>query len=398
MKQLIYIAALALIPVAVFAQQSSLDEEVGAELDKLYQQTKATSQKAEANKNSPAVQVNVQAQPQANANQVATVETAQVASPVMSQAQVQVQKQPITLVEASPLSESRAEKIRKARQESELLTEQKIVEALEQSRMEDEKKRADVLFGDKFNQMNTPKTQASQAVVPVVMQEKVVAPLAPPADVMDRSAVRQEVSAALADMQEKSKPQKKTYFAALGGMGDYPDVANVRGNYSAGFGIGQKFDDRLMVQGSFLYSNYSVEQRDNYYDPSSGWWYPRVTEMDQFNTSLDVKYQLLGGMFRPVIGGIVSYNYRTFTDSQFALANNDAASHALDLGLMAGADFELSESFSLGLDFRYMWNVASRTATKSGYQRSFSESVYSQGTAIEKLSYMNISVVGRVSF
>ncbi|GIL17764.1 MAG: hypothetical protein BroJett040_15150 [Oligoflexia bacterium] len=397
MKQLFYIAALALIPVAVFAQ-SSLDEEVGAELDKLYAQTKATSQKAEDNKNSPAVQVNVQAQPQAHATQVTGVETAQVSNPVMSQGQVQVQKQPVTFIEASPLSESRAEKIRKARQESELQTEQKIVEVLEQSRMEDEKKRADVLFGDKFNQMNNNQS-GGVAVGPIVVQEKVVAPMAPPAEVMDRTAVRQEVTAALAEMQEKTKPvEKKTYFSALGGMGDYPDVANVRGNYAAGFAIGQKFNDRLMVEGSFLYSNYSVEQRDNYYDPMTGWWYPRVTEMQQYNTSLDVKYQLLGGMFRPVIGGIMSYNYRTFADTQFALWNNEAASHALDMGLLAGADFELGESFALGLDFRYMWNLTSRVANKSGYQRSFSESVYSQGTAIEKLSYMNISVVGRVNF
>ncbi|MFN8945586.1 MAG: hypothetical protein ACK5WZ_13300, partial [Pseudobdellovibrionaceae bacterium] len=42
------------------------------------------------------------------------------------QAAAQVQKQPTTIIEASPLTESNAERIRRARQDAELQTEQKI--------------------------------------------------------------------------------------------------------------------------------------------------------------------------------------------------------------------------------------------------------------------------------
>src|SRR5438045_3203689 len=45
-----------------------------------------------------------------------------------------VVSQPTTYVEATPLEESRADRLRKARQDTEVQTEQKIVEKLEQSR------------------------------------------------------------------------------------------------------------------------------------------------------------------------------------------------------------------------------------------------------------------------
>ena len=61
-----------------------------------------------------------------------------------------LKNQPTTYVEASPLVESRAEQMRKQRQQAELNTEQRIVEKLEQSRLEDEKDRAARLFGGKF--------------------------------------------------------------------------------------------------------------------------------------------------------------------------------------------------------------------------------------------------------
>ena len=48
---------------------------------------------------------------------------------VYVQPQQVVQQQPTTYVEASPLNESRAEQIRRIRQEAELKTEEKIVEA-----------------------------------------------------------------------------------------------------------------------------------------------------------------------------------------------------------------------------------------------------------------------------
>jgi outer membrane protein W len=187
-------------------------------------------------------------------------------------------------------------------------------------------------------------------------------------------------------------------MSVLGGMGDYPGVKNVRGNYALGFSIGQKINDRALVEGQFMYSNYHVE------DISSTMWagygynyYPRITNMEQYSGTMAMKYQILGGLFRPFAGGAAAYTYRTFNDIQMGNPSVDSSSHALDIGLTAGADVEMTESFSLGLDVRYMWNIVSRSQS-SGLQPSFSQVINNGGTPVEKLSYMNIALTGRMMF
>ena len=59
--------------------------------------------------------------------------------------------QPTTVVEAAPVTESKAELMRKARQGEEVKTEQKIVEKLEESRLREEQQRAERLFGNKLD-------------------------------------------------------------------------------------------------------------------------------------------------------------------------------------------------------------------------------------------------------
>jgi len=418
------IAITALIPVAVFAQNAGqLDSEVNAELDKMYSEqnaakTQAPTASTGTNATGTNVQVNIQAQPTAASSSQATQSAT--AGQEQGQVQAQVVKQPTTVIEASPLTESKAETIRKARQDAELATEQTIVEKLEMSRMEDEKRRAEVLFGDKFNalgaaaqisgnnntvnQTNTVVETQQAVVAPVVEAPVVVAtPVVVAAEVkeekIDRDAIRGEVSAALNEMKSQSaeKAKNKMYVGTMLGVGDYPEAINVRGQYAAGLSIGQELDNRMVVEGSFLYSNYQVEQVQNgcFIGPN-GQCYPRITDMNQYSGSGLVKYQILGGSFRPVIGGLASYTYRSFTDSQFGFSNAEATSHALDLGLMTGADLTLSQSFSLGIDFRYMWNLTNRV--DSGFQQSFVQPALNQATPIEELNYYTLSVSGRFTF
>jgi hypothetical protein len=376
---------------------------------------------------------------------------------------VQAQKQPTTVIQASPLVESKANEIRKTRQDAEVKTEETIVEKLEQSRLEDEKKRAEVLFGDKFNTLMTQGQQqsATQAGQPVQQQQQmqqvmlvpmtaipvqttqppqpaaaavpatpanqtavVPAPVttpvvteevsAPPSVVvereekpekLDRDAVRTEVSAALAEFKkEDDKPKTSSYLAIMTGSGEYTDAVNVKGQYSLGIAYGRKFNDRLVAEGSFLYSNYQVEQPSTsgggqIYNYQTGTYdyYPRITEMNQYATAGLVKYQLLGGMLRPEVGALMSYTYRTFSDKQFAISDAVVTSQAIDLGLMTGVSVELSETFSLGLDFRYMWNMTNKIDGTT-LQRSSIYQNPSNYTPIEQMSYYNISVAGRATF
>jgi hypothetical protein len=419
------LAVMTLMPIAVMAQ-TSLDAEVNAELEKMYkEQTAASTASAPA---AQATAVQAAAAPAATAAPAAqapvpqptVVQTQTVvapasatvtAAPAMTATQVDAQavKQPTTVIEASPLTESGAERLRKARQEAELYTEQNIVQKLEQSRLEDEKKRADVLFGDKFKQLNEQQNQqpAAPAVVaaPVAVQQ-VTAPVAAAPEEkqdnkVDKEQIRSEVSAALADLkaQAEEKPKAQNYIGVLGGGGSYPDAKNVRGQYAAGVSVGKKFDDRLVVEGTFMYSNYQVDQTQNtgcvMVDPYTGTCYPRITNMNQYAGQALVKYQLFSGTIRPEIGALGAYTYRTFSDSQFSMSNSTASSNALDAGVMTGASLELTDKFSVGLDFRYMWNLTYKT---SGLQPSFQQSFLGSSSPIETMNYYTVNLVGRFAF
>jgi len=269
--------------------------------------------------------------------------------------------------------------------------------------MEDEKRRSEVLFGDKFNQLTAAggTTAVAPAVVPVVVQPAPV--VAPTVNVESKEDVKGEVRAALAEMNEQKKTEKKSYYSVIGGMGDYPDVPNIQGQYSLGFAMGQKINDRMLVEGSFLYSNYLVQQRDSYTPNGYSCFgtgpgcFPRITEMNQYNLSAVVKYHILPGTFRPVIGGLAEYTYRTYSDTQFAISNNDASSHAINLGAILGADVEASDTLAIGLEFRYIWNLTYRASSDHLIQ-NISQSVYGNDKPIETLGQMQINLMARMTF
>lgn len=361
-------------------QSQNIDMDVDSEIDSLYQ--------APAAKKAP---------PAGSA-----VFTQTVVVPQQSQQtqQTRVQTQPTTLIEASPLADSRADAIRKNRQDEEMKTESKIVEKLEQSRMEDEKKRASVLFGDRFDALQNGQNAAPspvqvapapQPVQPVyIEQQKPTRVEVEERETLSRDAVREEVRAALnEDSKAIVAPTEVRYFAGYAGIGEYPDVKNVKGNYSLGAMFGTRYD-YFMVEGAFIMSNYGVDIK-NY--ASGG--FTDSYDVNQYQGSIAAKYQLLGGMVRPVLGGVIAYSYRKYAlTNSYQYANQDTGnSHAIDLGINTGIDFEFSPKFSVGLDFRYMFNMSSRIT--ANYQNSSYGYV---GTPLEKLQYYTTGLSARVNF
>lgn len=362
--------------IGAFAQaqvnSQSIDNDVDAEIDNMY-----------------APQANKVQSRQGNAVVTQTI--------VVPQQQPQAQKQPTTFIEASPLSDSKADMIRKNRQDEEMRTETRIVEKLEQSRMEDEKKRAAVLFGDKFDKIQNNEQEPHAAPI---QQTPAVQPPQPvyiePKETLTRDAVREEVRAALKDDETAVvAPIETKYFAGIAGIGEYPDVKNVKGNYSLGAAFGTRYD-YLMVEGSFLMSNYSVDLT-NYGSTTPYYSGYRLDnyEVNQYQGSIGAKYQLLGGMVRPVLGGLVAYSYRKFTlTNGYSGQNQDTGySHAIDLGVDTGVDFEFSPKFSLGVSLKYMFNMSSRVTAE------YTNSTYAYiGTPIEKLQYYIAAIAARVNF
>jgi hypothetical protein len=305
-----------------------------------------------------------------------------------------VQRQPITVVEASPLSDSRADNIRRNRQDEEMRTESKIVEKLEQSRMEDEKRRAAVLFGDKFENIQNPQAQPPAAVAqPVqapVSQVQPQAIVVEHNETLSRDAVREEIRAALNEDATAVTPVvQQKYFSGIAGIAQYPDIKAIQGNYSLGAAFGTRYDF-FMVEGAFILSNYGILGAN--YLAQNNYIYLADFEMNQYQGLIAAKYQLLDGFVRPVLGGLVSYSYRRYTsltNTMYGLSGTEfGTSHAVDLGVIVGADLEFNEKMSLGVDMKYMFNMSSRIdgATMSG------------ALLPEKSQYYIMGLAARVNF
>lgn len=423
LKNLMLVALMSSFAAMANAQISAIEVDLDTEIDQITDPDNGP-QFAEGSPSEAAIAPSgtVSGQPIYILNQATPTSNAQVQTG-------QVQKQPQVNITASPLQRSRAEQIREARQQVEVDTENKIVEKLEVSRIEDEKRRASVLFGQQFDQLsqqnntinsnnnvnlNQGQQQVPVQMVPVQMVPVQAAPAPAPAVVVkeddfvdgveSREWIREEIRAALKTEESLPiEPIETRYFGAVLGVGDYPDVRNVRGNYLLGATFGTKFDNAYAVEGSFIYGDYTVEQfGGGFYDPMYGYWVPRMVDVQQYSGALAIKYMLFDGMVKPVFGGLVQYSYRSFRWSQDqynytipAGQSDTATSHAIDLGVIAGADIDFSRKFSLGLDFRYMYNMSSRVDT--GRAGGFL-TAQQFGTPIEKLQYYTMSLIGKVNF
>lgn len=379
------LAAIMIVPSLSIAQGANFDAEVDQELDQMYANRQATTGAVGGTATQGAQPIYILNQATPTSSATAQTQTAQ------------VQKQPVAIIQSSPLVESKAEMMRKSRQDAEIQTEQKIVEKLEAARLEDERRRAEALFGNKLEQTAAPQYVETQNVNMMPQQPVQAAPVivAAPAEPKEdvRGIIREELRAK-ADEEALLAPKSIRYFSGIMGVSDYSDVSNVRGNYALGAAFGTRFDF-MIVEGSFLFSNYDVEQVDQFYDPR----FPKLIDADQYQGAIAAKYQMMSGMVRPVLGGVASYSYRQYKwrDVMYLgqMRNGSSSdSHAIDLGVTAGVDLEFSKDFALGFEYRYMFNLSSRVNNQTLYTTGFQTS----GTPLEKLSYYTLALAAKVNF
>lgn len=302
-----------------------------------------------------------------------------------------VPPQQISVVEDTPLKESKAEALRRSRMEVEAETEQRIVEKLETERMKAERERAEQITKALDGKKEEEAKPAEVAPVPVI-QPAQMQPIqqAPVVSVSEADTV---IATATPEIKEEIKEEKaRIYVSGMGGIGDYPGVKNVQGMYAAGFAAGVIFPERLIAEGSFLMSTYDVEPVSGYNNPI----YPNIKQIDQMNFLGAVKYQLLDGRIRPVLGVLAGYTKRVYSDKQYYYYQGpDITSHAFDMGLSAGADVELAKNFAVGMDFRYMWNMSYRV--EGQYQASLINP-QQFGKPVESLDYFLLTFGGRLTF
>ena len=353
----------------------SLGAEVDAEIDKMYVAPTAPTLQ-------PVVTI-------ANNNRIGFVQ----AQSVQAQS---VQKQPVTIIEASPLATSNAESIRKGRQDEEMRTESRIVEKLEQSRMEDEKKRASVLFGDKFDSLNKkeqlPQTaEAAPTLAPTsnVQAQPLIIQQTPS---LSKGDIQQEIRAALDEDKAQSESTnlfESKYVSVTAGIPQYADASAINGQYSMGVALGTS-NDYFQVEGGFLYSAYGI-RRAEYLTQFNQIGLADFL-MNQYQTYVSAKYQLMAGSIRPTIGGLASYSYRKYLSDSFtsygAAGTEFGHSSAIDLGIAAGIDMSLTQRFSLGADLKYMFNISS----------NINGDTAPGARSPEKLNYYLLGVSAKVNF
>lgn len=414
-KSLSLVLALNVLSAMGYAQ-TNLDAEVDAELNQMYSAPASSAAKSDAVASAASAQAPVSSQTLTVVNPATgtAVASSATAAPI-----VQIQKQPTTVIEASPLTESRAEALRKARQDAEMSTEAKIVEKLEQSRLEDEKRRAQILFGDKL-QSEAAKTEAPAAApaAPVVAPQPQIiivpqaAPVQPAAIEKKDEVAEQEVQAATklesSIALDPIQPVMKKYFSGIIGVTEVNDADYVKGNYTMGFSFGTRYNDAYAVEGSFLYSNYEVENVNNIR------WIDSLDlfDVNQYSGNVALKYFFLQGMVRPVLGGLAQYSYREFrwSDKNGVKPFNmsDSNSHAFDIGGIMGVEIQFSPTMTLGFDVRYIRNVAvnrNYSTSELRYlggaaptQQQISDWQYGFRTPIEELDHYLYGLSFQVTF
>lgn len=381
-----------------------------------------------------------------------------VTQPVVLQNQptnnVFVQKQAPTVVVESPLSESRAEALRKQRVEMEQQTESMIVEKLESERMKVEQDRARKLVEGlntqkqdqnraieqlsptaviaptttvvspvssstgnvQDSQVQQQAVQVSGAAGPLVIQQNqnnVEAAKVKDVDVnineVNPTVVVKEEDHSVIVVKDELKKiddailfKDRFFIGADLGVTSY-NLDNVSSAGSFGITGGMIFDRRFVLEGTYLYSRFDVESVNvyGYYDYYTGMYYPVITELRQHNFMSTFKYKMFTeSRFSPYVGGLVSFTYRDYDLKQdpYGYGNYqtlNSSSWAMDAGLVAGADLRLSLNFSLNMDIRYIFNLTYDINT-DGFESSSMGNQF--GEKIEEAGYWQVLVGSKFTF
>lgn len=377
-KTLVATVILSTLSLSAFAQSGRSDglkNELSAEVERLYQQTNSGS--------SNAPQVQVAALPTKKAAPVVVVNQPQASF---------VEQRPTTYVDSSPLDESKAARMRRRREAVEAETEMRIVEKLEQDRMDSEKQRASRIFGDKLER------QQDRQPAPAPVQPQVI--LVNPAErELEKEDYKQDIREVVREIKEEENRSKHSYeeediddsstFLKIASGGNfYRGVDNIKGGYHVTGAFGWDYASGLAVEIGAGLAKFDLY--DCGYAGSGCAYSGNVKEIQQVNVNLMTTYRF-GNFTRsritPVIGALSSVVFRDYSGG---LSNGDMKSLALDLGVMGGAEIRLSNRLSVTADLSYMMNILKDVDSNSPSSFGFYNNPYS--TDVEELNYFNLAI------
>jgi outer membrane protein W len=279
--------------------------------------------------------------------QKTTVSTTQASSTDEPPTAAVVQPAP---VETSTDSDKKVDAIKKVRQDIEQKNDSKIVEKLEKTRLEGEKNLADKI--DSTNLKDETQKEAAQPQAPVVPEVKIekVEVVQPAAPAPAAPEVKKE--------EAKQEEPKRVWYGGIGaGNVIYNGNTLVRSNFGAM--VGTMLDEHLAVEGSLIYSSFSL---NNYWgNVNNGLGNGIFGSMDQYDVGVAVKYFVFdSARFRPYVGASADYLYRQYKDRfrtgyywNYDNYTTGQDTNALNAGLLAGMDIKLTERLMIGGEFKY---------------------------------------------
>jgi hypothetical protein len=253
-------------------------------------------------------------------------------------------------------------------------------------------------------ELPTSQAQISQATQPAPVKTENLMQTTSGDLTLDDDALEAETQANLiaqqsvteVDVMPKRK-EKNMYISGTVGMLAYPDVNNIEGTYSAAASFGYIWEENIMLELGFGVAQYKMESlnanilnlKDKY-------------DIDQYSVNVAAKYSMAFGRIVPNAGVMLQLTQRNFTQRDpNNIGNNGITidrgnSQTTDAGLIGGVDFEMNRDFAIGVDFKYMMNVAN-----SSEDIATINSTVQNGTTvtpIEKLQSYTAGVSARMNF
>lgn len=307
----------------------------------------------------------------------------------------------------------RANELRGARKEMEVGTEQKMIEKIEMSRIEDERRRAERLFGNRLQGQPQPQVQQVQpqqqpAQQVIVVKEQVIE------KEVKQEAARLDDSASISTGPRSSSKWfgDEVYIAPTAGISEYGSAVNTKGNTALGVSVGSRFASGLGIEGSFIYSNYELEDFNSVSLTANCGSIncPAIRDVTQYNFMVNAKYSAALGMISPFAGVIAGFTYREYGGPSSLNINGspitgDASSTAIDAGLNVGLDVKLAKNISIGAEYRWMTNVSysrdDSTENNNGVNPTnllFPQTAGKSRKPLEELGYQMFLINSKITF
>lgn len=246
---------------------------------------------------------------------------------------------------------------------------------------------------------------AQPPAAPAPADAAVNAPETAPASTTDELAdakVEEEVNAAsvpaagenTAVVENQNVKKSKMYVTGVLGAGGYPTVSNINQGYALSAALGYNFTERISGEAGMVLAQYKMDirntavfvRRDDY-------------DVNQYGAYVAAKYHfdnLFNTKFKPNVGASLLYSYRDYKLTNFNTSGNSNTtgnSNAWDAGLSAGVDYMLGAKYTVGVDVKYMFNLANRI-NNTYINPTFGYT----GSQLESLQYYTAGLSATVNF